>query len=141
MKQKSIFFWYSNNGLSAFANTDPLDGHRQILFNEPNVFLCVFGQLIELPNVFGACVPARQRGILDFDLGQIGNGAWEMLDTDAVQFVAGGHLDFSERVQNVQFGQTDGRVAVHQRRVVQQHQIEPAATTFSLGGDTNFSSA
>ena len=77
-----------DNGLAAFAHADPLDWHVQVLFDEMNIRLCVGRQLVEGSNVLGALQPSRQSHILNFNLTEVGDGAREVVNFFAVQFVA-----------------------------------------------------
>lgn len=118
--------------LATLAHSHPLDGHLQLAFAKPNVILCFLRQLRKVPNGSRVLQPPVHLLVDHLDSGQIGDLRGERLHPFAVQRVAHAHHDLVERVQDVQLRHAHGRVAVDQRRVLEQLQILPPATPSPL---------
>lgn len=108
-----------DDGLTALSNAHPAHGHTQLALQKPDVALGILRQLLEVAHLLSGCLPARQHGVLHLDVSELGNGAGEVVKLLAIGLLVGhGHLDLRQRVENIQLGQTDARVAIDQRGVL-----------------------
>lgn len=125
-----------NHGFSSWTHADPLDGNVEELLDELDVLSARLWQLLKGGGRGNVALPARQRRVLDLDLGQHLEIGWEARQFLAVVLVARCHLEFLEVVQDVELGQIQTRVAIDQARVAQHDEVQPAASSSSTGRDT-----
>lgn len=73
--------------LPALADADPLDGHAQIVLDQPDVVLGLGWQFAELAHPLGRGEPAGHGDVVDLDLAERGDRTGEVVDPFAVQVV------------------------------------------------------
>lgn len=66
-----------DHALPGLADSDPLHWHLQEVLDEPNVILCLRGQLLEAPGCLSAAAPAGQRLVIHRHARQNIHVCWE----------------------------------------------------------------
>jgi len=120
------------------THTNPLNLHARELLNKLHILSRLDRQVIEALCARRRFLPPGERLILHLDLGKCLWICGESVELLALVRVRCGNLEFFEVVEDVEFGEIEGRVVVAGVRVFDDDEVEPAAASFAACCDANF---
>lgn len=105
-------------------------------FNELDVFSCVFRKFFPGFAARDVGLPAGYFYVLDLCLVQDRQVSREGFERLAIDQVGCGNLDDRQLVQDIELGDVKTSVAIDHAGILDNNQIEPAASSLSSGSDT-----